>query len=84
NGYEVQGLKLTTRTEGVKDVTLSEWKDNGDGSYTQEVTAGRTTGTVSLMPQVKGSDAAKDAVQLTLTAGDMVADKSTVSVQPAS
>ncbi|PAZ22508.1 inverse autotransporter adhesin-like protein YeeJ, partial [Escherichia coli] len=84
NGYEVQGLKLTTRTEGVKDVTLSEWKDNGDGSYTQEVTAGRTAGTVSLMPQVKGSDAAKDAVQLTLTAGDMVADKSTVSVQPAS
>ncbi|WP_409182161.1 invasin domain 3-containing protein, partial [Escherichia coli] len=59
---------------------MSEWKDNGDGSYTQEVTAGRTAGTVSLMPQVKGSDAAKDAAQLTLTAGAPHANSSTVTL----
>ncbi len=30
----VIGLVLSTRHEGVQDITLSDWKDNGDGSYT--------------------------------------------------
>ncbi|MBO0260545.1 invasin domain 3-containing protein, partial [Escherichia coli] len=66
--------------------TATAWAEdiNSPGTYTATVTAGDKAGTVRLMPQVNGSDAAKDAAQLTLTAGDMVADKSTVSVQPAS
>ncbi|WP_249941354.1 Ig-like domain-containing protein, partial [Escherichia coli] len=78
-------LNVTSQTEGVT-VTATAWAEdiNSPGTYTATVTAGDKAGTVRLMPQVNGSDAAKDAAQLTLTAGDMVADKSTVSVQPAS
>ncbi|EFI3053903.1 inverse autotransporter adhesin-like protein YeeJ, partial [Escherichia coli] len=38
---------------------LSEWKDNGDGSYTQILTTGAMSGTLTLMPQLNGVDAAK-------------------------
>ncbi|EFF6494352.1 inverse autotransporter adhesin-like protein YeeJ, partial [Escherichia coli] len=44
---------------GVQDITLSEWKDNGDGSYTQILTTGAMSGTLTLMPQLNGVDAAK-------------------------
>ena len=37
----------------------SEWKDNGDGSYTQILTTGAMSGTLTLMPQLNGVDAAK-------------------------
>lgn len=50
---------LSTRHEGVQDITLSEWKDNGDGSYTQILTTGAMSGTLTLMPQLNGVDAAK-------------------------
>ncbi|HAX6922619.1 TPA: inverse autotransporter adhesin YeeJ, partial [Escherichia coli] len=49
----------STRHEGVQDITLSEWKDNGDGSYTQILTTGAMSGTLTLMPQLNGVDAAK-------------------------
>ncbi len=58
-GNPVIGLVLSTRHEGVQDITLSEWKDNGDGSYTQILTTGAMSGTLTLMPQLNGVDAAK-------------------------
>ncbi|MCW3183910.1 Ig-like domain-containing protein [Escherichia coli] len=58
-GNPVIGLELSTRHEGVQDITLSDWKDNGDGSYTQVLTTGALSGTLTLMPQLNGVDAAK-------------------------
>ncbi|WP_251297271.1 Ig-like domain-containing protein [Escherichia coli] len=58
-GNPVIGLVLSTRHEGVQDITLSDWKDNGDGSYTQVLTTGTMSGTLTLMPQLNGVDAAK-------------------------
>ncbi|HGV2670759.1 TPA: Ig-like domain-containing protein [Escherichia coli] len=58
-GNPVIGLVLSTRHEGVQDITLSDWKDNDDGSYTQILTTGAMSGTLTLMPQLNGVDAAK-------------------------
>lgn len=58
-GNPVIGLVLSTRHEGVQDITLSDWKDNGDGSYTQVLTTGALSGTLTLMLQLNGVDAAK-------------------------
>lgn len=58
-GNPVIGLVLSTRHEGVQDITLSDWKDNGDGRYTQLLTTGALSGTLTLMPQLNGVDAAK-------------------------
>ncbi|OSL18559.1 invasin [Escherichia coli B175] len=58
-GNPVIGLVLSTRHEGVQDITLSDWKDNGDGSYTQVLTTGAMSGTLTLMPQLNGVDASK-------------------------
>ncbi|HHU1967928.1 TPA: inverse autotransporter adhesin YeeJ [Escherichia coli] len=58
-GNPVVGLVLSTRHEGVQDITLSDWKDNGDGSYTQILPTGAMSGTLTLMPQLNGVDAAK-------------------------
>lgn len=58
-GNPVLGLVLSTRHEGVQDITLSDWKDNGGGSYTQVLTTGAMSGTLTLMPQLNGVDAAK-------------------------
>lgn len=58
-GNPVVGLVLSTRHEGVQDITLSDWKDNGDGSYTQILTTGAMSGMLTLMPQLNGVDAAK-------------------------
>ncbi|MCV8925414.1 Ig-like domain-containing protein [Escherichia coli] len=58
-GNPVIGLVLSTRHEGIQDITLSDWKDNGDGSYTQLLTTGALSGTLTLMPQLNGVDAAK-------------------------
>ncbi|PAZ43329.1 hypothetical protein APX81_26630, partial [Escherichia coli] len=55
-------LNVTSQTEGVT-VTATAWAEdiNSPGTYTATVTAGDKAGTVRLMPQVNGSDAAKDA-----------------------
>lgn len=58
-GNPVIGLVLSTRHEGVQDITLSDWKDNGDGSYTQVLTTGALSVTLTLMPQLNGVDATK-------------------------
>lgn len=58
-GNPVIGLVLSTRHEGVQGITLSDWKDNGDGSYTQVLTTGALSGTLTLMPQLNGVDEAK-------------------------
>lgn len=58
-GNPVVGLVLSTRHEGVQDITLSDWKDNGDRSYTQILTTGAMSGMLTLMPQLNGVDAAK-------------------------
>ena len=54
-------MTLKTQAKGLQDFALSEWKDNGNGTYTQIVTAGKTSGALSLMPQFNGDDIAKDA-----------------------
>ena len=57
------GLALQTLpSEGVRDITLSDWTDNGDGSYTQMLTAGTTSGSVTLTPQINGESAVKESI----------------------
>lgn len=62
DGTPVPGLALQTRSEGVQDITLSDWTDNGDGSYTQILTAGTTSGSVTLTPQINGESAVKESI----------------------
>ncbi|GDT20279.1 TPA: hypothetical protein JZF63_001197 [Escherichia coli] len=62
DGTPVPGLALQTRSEGVQDITLSDWTDNGDGSYTQMLTAGTTSGSVTLTPQINGESAVKESI----------------------
>lgn len=50
NNHPIPGMTLKTVIKGGQDVALSEWKDNGDGTYTQVITAGKTSGSLSLMP----------------------------------
>ncbi|WP_407907356.1 inverse autotransporter beta domain-containing protein [Escherichia coli] len=68
SGKPIPGMALKTHTTGLQDFALSEWKDNGNGIYTQIVTAGKTSGALSLMPQFNGDDVAKTPVLITFVA----------------
>ncbi|MBO0260481.1 hypothetical protein J0S26_24490, partial [Escherichia coli] len=68
NLVPLQATDVTLSVSGVEATTFSGFTESVPGVYVGTLT-GTRTGTASLMPQVNGSDAAKDAAQLTLTAG---------------
>ncbi|MCQ8956516.1 inverse autotransporter beta domain-containing protein [Escherichia albertii] len=78
NNHPIPGMTLKTVIKGGQDVALSEWKDNGDGTYTQVITAGKTSGSLSLMPQFNGEDVAKMPVMIGIVANGASRDTSTI------
>ncbi|HHZ5586199.1 TPA: inverse autotransporter adhesin IatC [Escherichia coli] len=68
SGKPIPGMTLKTQVKGLQDFALSEWKDNGNGTYTQIVTAGKTSGALSLMPQFNGDDIAKTPALIAIVA----------------
>ncbi|WP_137654229.1 inverse autotransporter beta domain-containing protein [Escherichia albertii] len=78
NNHPIPGMTLKTVIKGGQDVALSEWKDNGDGTYTQVITAEKTSGSLSLMPQFNGEDVAKMPVMIGIVANGASRDTSTI------
>lgn len=79
-GTPVPGLALQTRSEGVQDITLSDWTDNGDGSYTQILTAGTTSGSVTLTPQINGESAVKESIVVNIVPVVSSRDHSSITI----
>lgn len=80
DGTPVLGLALQTRSEGVQDITLSDWTDNGDGSYTQILTAGTTSGSVTLTPQINGESAVKESIVVNIVPVVSSRDHSSITI----
>lgn len=80
DGTPVPGLALQTRSEGVQDITLSDWTDNGDGSYTQMLTAGTTSGSVTLTPQINGESAVKESIVVNIVPVVSSRDHSSITI----
>ncbi|EEW4728345.1 hypothetical protein D5I93_02265 [Escherichia coli] len=80
DGTPVPGLALQTRSEGVQDITLSDWTDNGDGSYTQILTAGTTSGSVTLTPQINGESAVKESIVVNIVPVVSSRDHSSITI----
>ncbi|KHI43308.1 hypothetical protein PU31_14605 [Escherichia coli] len=74
----IPGMTLKTQAKGLQDFALSEWKDNGNGTYTQIVTAGKTSGALSLMPQFNGDDIAKTPALIAIVANTASRADSTI------
>ncbi|ENH0410836.1 inverse autotransporter beta domain-containing protein [Escherichia coli] len=80
DGTPVPGLALQTRSEGVQDITLSDWTDNGDGSYIQMLTAGTTSGSVTLTPQINGESAVKESIVVNIVPIVSSRDHSSITI----
>ncbi|HGC2476062.1 TPA: inverse autotransporter adhesin IatC [Escherichia coli] len=78
SGKPIPGMTLKTQAKGLQDFALSEWKDNGNGTYTQIVTAGKTSGALSLMPQFNGDDVAKTPALIAIVANTASRADSTI------
>ncbi|MGS2014705.1 inverse autotransporter adhesin IatC [Escherichia coli] len=78
SGKPIPGMTLKTQAKGLQDFALSEWKDNGNGTYTQIVTAGKTSGALSLMPQFNGNDIAKTPALIAIVANTASRADSTI------
>ncbi|HBL7640716.1 TPA: Ig-like domain-containing protein [Escherichia coli] len=78
SGKPIPGMTLKTQVKGLQDFALSEWKDNGNGTYTQIVTAGKTSGALSLMPQFNGDDIAKTPALIAIVANTASRPDSTI------
>ncbi|WP_407910991.1 inverse autotransporter adhesin EaeX/Air [Escherichia coli] len=78
SGKPIPGMTLKTQAKGLQDFALSEWKDNGNGTYTQIVTAGKTSGALSLIPQFNGDDIAKTPALIAIVANTASRADSTI------
>ncbi|EOZ4554056.1 inverse autotransporter adhesin IatC, partial [Escherichia coli] len=78
SGKPMPGMTLKTQAKGLQDFALSEWKDNGNGTYTQIVTAGKTSGALSLMSQFNGDDIAKTPALIAIVANTASRADSTI------
>ncbi|HEI2548383.1 TPA: inverse autotransporter beta domain-containing protein [Escherichia coli] len=59
--------------------SVSQWTEKGNGTYTAVLTAGATgVGELTIMPRVDGADALKQAVSVTIAAGEMSLVNSTL------
>lgn len=84
-GSPVRGLQVTSHADLPAGMTISlseTFTETGTpGIYTAEL-RGTTPGSVSVMPQVGGKDAAKEAVYVTLASRVPVAEHSGISLHP--
>ncbi|TLI80034.1 intimin-like adhesin FdeC [Escherichia sp. E2562] len=80
HGNAISGLSLSASLTGVASAgaTVSNWTEQGDGSYVATLTAGGKTGELLVMPLFNGQPAATDAAHLTVVAGDMSSANSTL------
>ena len=46
--------------------TASGWTNNGDGTWTAQITLGSTAGELEVMPKLNGQDAAANAAKVTV------------------
>ncbi|MCI3684200.1 inverse autotransporter beta domain-containing protein [Escherichia coli] len=60
--------------------TASGWTDNGDGTWTAQISLGTTAGELEVMPKLNGQDAAANAAKVTVVADALSSGQSTVSV----
>ncbi|KSX67145.1 inverse autotransporter adhesin EaeX/Air [Escherichia coli] len=71
-------MTLRTRAKGLQVFPLSNWHEYGNGTYTQIVTAGKTSGALSLMPQFNGDDIAKTPALIAIVANTASRADSTI------
>lgn len=89
------GLVVSKATHGLKNVqweapslagaaavgsTASGWTNNGDGTWTAQITLGSTAGELEVMPKLNGQDAAANAAKVTVVADALSSNQSKVSV----
>ncbi|HAZ3609138.1 TPA: intimin-like adhesin FdeC [Escherichia coli] len=60
--------------------TASGWTDNGDGTWTAQISLGTTAGELDVMPKLNGQDAAANAAKVTVVADALSSNQSKVSV----
>ena len=60
--------------------TASGWTNNGDGTWTAQITLGSTAGELEVMPKLNGQDAAANAAKVTVVADALSSNQSKVSV----
>ena len=60
--------------------TASGWTDNGDGTWTAQISLGTTVGELVVMPKLNGQDAAANAAKVTVVADTLSSGQSKVSV----
>lgn len=60
--------------------TASGWTDNGDGTWTAQISLGTTAGELEVMPKLNGQDAAANAAKVTVVADALSSNQSKVSV----
>ncbi|EPD1070175.1 inverse autotransporter beta domain-containing protein [Escherichia coli] len=60
--------------------TASGWTNNGDGTWTAQITLGSTAGELEVMPKLNGQDAAANAAKVTVVADALSSNQSKVPV----
>ncbi|HHZ0402996.1 TPA: inverse autotransporter adhesin FdeC, partial [Escherichia coli] len=60
--------------------TASGWTDNGDGTWTAQISLGTTAGELEVIPKLNGQDAAANAAKVTVVADALSSNQSKVSV----
>lgn len=60
--------------------TASGWTNNGDGTWTAQITLGSTAGELEVMPKLNGQNAAANAAKVTVVADALSSNQSKVSV----
>ena len=85
HGNAISGLSLSTSLTGTasEGANVSNWSEQGDGSYVATLTTGGKTGELRIMPLFNGQPATTDAAQLTVVAGDQAVSTSTLTVKDA-
>ena len=80
HGNAISGLSLSASLTGAasEGATVSNWTEQGDGSYVATLTTGGKTGELLVMPLFNGQPAATDAARLTVVAGGMSSANSTL------
>ncbi|EMK5104349.1 inverse autotransporter beta domain-containing protein [Escherichia coli] len=78
----VDGMSKAPSLAGAAAVgsTASGWTNNGDGTWTAQITLGSTAGELEVMPKLNGQDAAANAAKVTVVADALSSNQSKVSV----
>lgn len=71
NDNPIIGLQVVVELSGqtASGTTLSDWRDNGNGSYTATLFVGHVAGILYIMPRIAGMDGIAKATAVTVKAG---------------